>query len=139
MSYDSSTQRANLLTATNPEQEAAIQYEYDANGNLTKRTDPDAIVTDHTYDELNRLASTLYASTPDVYRCYDGDTYNGATGCTPGTQTNSIGRLTEVGTVGVARRSFSYDQRGRITGSAQEFLGEAGPPSYAFSYVYNRG
>ena len=62
-----------LISATNPEQTANINYVYDANGNLHQRTDARATVTLFgAYDGLNRPSSATYtaaettAATPSV-------------------------------------------------------------------------
>jgi RHS repeat-associated protein len=51
-------------------------YQYDANNNLTQKTDARNIVSTHAYDALNRTTTTDYSDTasinPDVKRFYDG-------------------------------------------------------------------
>ena len=80
-----------LIRARNPEQAAlgslalsdaitgnsawSIGYAYDANGNLTDKTDPRGVVSTYTYDALNRNTTINYSDTtinPDVKRFYDG-------------------------------------------------------------------
>ena len=46
-----------LRSATNIES-GTIDYLYDPNGNLVKRTDDRGTITDYTYDELNRPTTT---------------------------------------------------------------------------------
>jgi RHS repeat-associated protein len=81
-----------LLRARNPEQGTlaslnlsdpitsnsawSIGYQYDANGNLTQKTDARGVVSSYAYDALNRNTSVDYSDTstinPDVKRFYDG-------------------------------------------------------------------
>jgi RHS repeat-associated protein len=62
-----------LITANNPES-GPISHEYDANGNLKKKTDARGIFINYTYDELNRNRTVDYSDTtvnPDITRVYD--------------------------------------------------------------------
>jgi RHS repeat-associated protein len=62
-----------LISANNPES-GVITHEYDANGNLTRKTDARGIVINYTYDELNRNRTVDYSNTavnPDITRVYD--------------------------------------------------------------------
>jgi RHS repeat-associated protein len=62
-----------LISANNPES-GPISYEYDANGNLKKKTDARNIFINYTYDELNRNKTVDYSNTavnPDITREYD--------------------------------------------------------------------
>ncbi|HET9711451.1 MAG TPA: RHS repeat-associated core domain-containing protein, partial [Pyrinomonadaceae bacterium] len=82
-----------LLRARNPEQGTlgslalsdpitgnsawSLGYQYDANGNLTDKTDPRGVVSTYTYDALNRNTTVNFSDTtinPDVKRFYDGAT-----------------------------------------------------------------
>src|SRR6185503_12441630 len=83
-----------LLRARNPEQSThsslnlsdpltgnstwSIGYEYDAGGNLTKKTDARGVYSTYVYDALNRNNTIEYSNTssinPDVKRFYDGAT-----------------------------------------------------------------
>jgi RHS repeat-associated protein len=83
-----------LIRARNPEHETrsslnlsdpitgnsawSIGYQYDANGNLTEKTDARGVVSTYVYDELNRNKTIDYSDTstinPDVSRFYDGAT-----------------------------------------------------------------
>ncbi len=61
-----------LLTANNPEQDAATIFTYDSNGNLKTKTGPRGTITTNTYDGLNRLTSADYSdSTPELTLTYD--------------------------------------------------------------------
>jgi RHS repeat-associated protein len=62
-----------LISANNPES-GPISHEYDANGNLKKKTDARNVVINYTYDELNRNRTVDYSNTavnPDITRVYD--------------------------------------------------------------------
>jgi RHS repeat-associated protein len=135
--YDSLSR---LIRAKNPEQEAtetvrsslalpsellsslsdnnnnwSLKYEYDENGNLKKRTDARGILTEYTYDDLNRVTLCNYSdATPDVTYTYD-------------TIANGKGRLTSVGS-SVSTYSYNaYDIMGRATSSTQTTDGVAYP------------
>jgi RHS repeat-associated protein len=87
-----------LIRADNPEQETlsalnltdpvtnhsnwAVKYEYDDNGNLTSKTDARGVVTQNSYDALNRLTTVLYRingqpdpNTGDIQYLYDNAVY----------------------------------------------------------------
>ncbi|HKG97104.1 MAG TPA: hypothetical protein VKA97_04795, partial [Pyrinomonadaceae bacterium] len=83
-----------LIRARNPEQSTyaslnladaltgnsawSIGYQYDANSNLTQKTDARGVVSTYAYDALNRNTTIDYSDTsainPDVKRFYDGAT-----------------------------------------------------------------
>jgi YD repeat-containing protein len=86
-----------LIRADNPEQETlssldlfdpitphtnwSVKYEYDNGGNLTSKTDARGVVTQNSYDALNRLTSVLYRingqpdpNTGDIEYLYDNAT-----------------------------------------------------------------
>jgi RHS repeat-associated protein len=54
----------------------SVGYQYDANGNVTQRTDPRGVVSTYAYDALNRNITIDYSDTasinPDLKRFYDG-------------------------------------------------------------------
>ena len=64
-----------LTSATNPES-GTISYQYDYNGNLTRKTDARGVYIDYFYDALNRNKTIDYSDTttinPDITRVYDG-------------------------------------------------------------------
>lgn len=87
-----------LIRADNPEQETlsslsltdpvtghsnwSVSYDYDGNGNLTSKTDARGVVTQNSYDALNRLTTVLYRvnglpdpNTGDIQYLYDNATY----------------------------------------------------------------
>lgn len=83
-----------LIRARNPEQSTlgglaladpltgnsawSVGYQYDANGNLTQKTDARGVVSTYVYDTLNRNTTVDYSDTasinPDVKWFYDGAT-----------------------------------------------------------------
>jgi RHS repeat-associated protein len=70
-----------LTSASNPES-GTITYQYDANSNLTQKTDARGIQTTFAYDALNRSTTVDYSNTavnPDVTRAFDNPT-SGANG-----------------------------------------------------------
>ncbi len=61
-----------LISAINPES-GLMQYLYDNNGNLLRKTDARGVFIDYTYDALNRNLTANYSNTsvPDITRVYD--------------------------------------------------------------------
>jgi YD repeat-containing protein len=116
---------------------------YDANGNLSLKTDARAVVTRYTYDALNRVLSKSYANdaagTPSS--CYQYDS-----------GINSIGRLTRQWTqrysagactssssgLLTARAITAYDPMGRVLSEQQSTLAsQVGGASYPLTYSYD--
>ena len=116
--YDSLSR---LKQATNPES-GTIQYSYDANGNLTSKTDARSVVTNYVYDNLNRVAQRSYtgSATPAVTYYYDN-------------LTNAKGKLVKVSSSVSTTEYTSFDLMGRITGHKQTTDGNI----YATGYAYN--
>jgi RHS repeat-associated protein len=56
----------------------SVGYQYDANNNLTQKTDPRGVTSTYVYDALNRTTTVDHSDTgsvnPDVKRFYDGAT-----------------------------------------------------------------
>ena len=100
-----------LLSATNPES-GVIQYIYDNNGNLTKKTDARGIETNYTYDALNRVIQRRYANepkgqeTPDVTYSYDN-------------LPNAKGKLTKVSSSVSTTEYTAFDTLGRVLSHEQ--------------------
>jgi RHS repeat-associated protein len=143
-----------LIRARNPEQSTvaglslsdpltgnsawSIGFQYDANGNLTQRTDPRGVVSTYVYDALNRNTTLDHSDTssinPDVKRFYDGATngkgrfwYN-YTGGDFSTGSNVEHTSTD-----------SYDELGRPLVQRQLFkLNGTWSPTYQISRTYNR-
>jgi RHS repeat-associated protein len=128
----------NLLAVADPVTQNgqwAVAYGYDANGNLTSRTDARGVTTTYTYDHLNRNILTHYAGggtpTPDVRRYYDKT----------GTEFNGLGRLWWTETVNLSATVIDgYDPAGRPKQRTQKFWkgGDWEQASaYGTSYEYN--
>jgi RHS repeat-associated protein len=138
--YDSLSR---LVFANNPEQDATIvgpsgsrwtmKYEYDNNGNLTKRTDARNVVANYFYDALNRNIQVTYSDgTPQIDRFYDN----------PASGANGKGRLHRVetnnldplnsGQVAYSRTIINgYNAMGSVTSQTQRFArGAAATPTW---------
>jgi RHS repeat-associated protein len=121
-----------LTSATNPESHnqqgvpVPITYQYDANGNLTLKTDSRGVTTTYIYDALNRVTFRDYSdSTPDVTYTYD-------------TATNGKGRLTSVSSSVSVYNYSGYDALGRVTGSSQVTDGVTySMPNYQYDLAGN--
>lgn len=119
--YDSLSR---LTSATNPEG-GAVQYQYDANGNLILKIDPrpragsltlstcsipysgGQVATCYKYDPLNRIETRSYNDgTPNVTYAYD-------------TAANGKGRLATVDSSVSTYIYTAYDALGRVRGSSQ--------------------
>jgi RHS repeat-associated protein len=109
----------------------SVEYQYNANGSLTKKTDPRNVSINMSYDRLNRPITRTYSdSTPPVDYIYDGARVTGGIA-------NSKGQMTSVLTSGAFASSYTYDSfddMGRVLHTTQTV--EANPP-YAMSYQYN--
>ena len=82
---------------------------YDAAGNLLSRTDSRGVLAQHSYDNLDRLTSTVLSQPGQANQTY-GWTYDQ----TGGMYTNGMGRLTSI-TFPEGSSSYAYDAQGRIT------------------------
>ena len=116
-----------------------IGYQYDANSNLTQKTDARGVMSSYQYDALNRNTTIDYSDTPsitpDVTRFYDG-------------ASNGKGRLwktyaggTETTGSNVERSVIdSYDALGRPLVLNQSFkLNNEWKDPYTTTRVYNLG
>jgi RHS repeat-associated protein len=136
--YDSLSR---LILARVPEQEATLRdiraggswsakYIYDANGNLEQKTDSRNVVTNYTYDALNRVTARSYSDeTPTVTYLYDGVGMWQAVGETY----NFAGRLTSVKSSVSETHYNKFDALGRVKQSSQV----TDKRSYGMSYEYN--
>jgi RHS repeat-associated protein len=139
-----------LIRARNPEQDThpvlamsdaltgnsqwSIGYSYDANGNLSSKTDSrdkgqqQLLHVDYTYDELNRITTRSYfndpQSTPTVTYTYDDPLISA-----------SKGRLTKVSSSVSAYDYLQFDLLGRVLQSRQTTSGTG--QSYTIGYQYN--
>src|ERR1041384_2012181 len=113
----------------------SVAYEYDAGGNLTRKTDARGIYATYVYDALNRNTTIDYSDTasinPDVKRFYDGATMG-------------IGRFwyaykgDETAAKNVEKTSVdSYDALGRPLAQRQSFKLNSVWKDYPISRTYN--
>ena len=104
----------------------SIGYEYDLNGNLTKKTDARNVIADYAYDSLNRNTTVNYSdSTPDIFRKYDS-------------ASNGKGRLAQIWQSGATTSATyidSYDSMGRPLVQRQKF--ETNGVDYRTTRTYN--
>jgi RHS repeat-associated protein len=111
----------------------SVEYTYDLNGNLTKKTDSRNISINIGYDRLNRPITRTYSgdsTTPPVDYIYDGARVSGGI-------TNSKGRLTSVLTSSPFSSSYTYDsfdEIGRVLHTTETVESN---PAYTMSYQYN--
>ena len=121
-----------LTSASNPES-GAVSYVYDANSNLTQKTDSrtPAVTTTCVYDALNRVKTKTYSdSTPAVTYGYEKDQSGNVVA-------NAVGRATFVST-SVSTTSYTqFDPMGRVLQSKQTTQAGVGR-TYTMSYEYNR-
>jgi RHS repeat-associated protein len=138
-----------LLRVKNPEQEAlgalqlpagmlsplldnnngwSLKYEYDGNGNLSKRTDALGILTEYVYDTLNRVTLRSYSdSTPIVTYTYGNDP-----------AANSKGRLISVSSSVSTYSYTAFDVMGRVTACSQTTGGVTySMPEYKYDLAGN--
>ncbi len=155
--YDS---LSHLTSACNPEAIASGStcspngpwseiYTYDANGNVTSKTDANNIRIQYCYDQLNRLLSksivdtscSYYQMSPNPYAAfiYDSGAAFGVTGNQAGrlaVSTNSLVQNTNS-----AATIYSYDPVGRISGETiftPSSLGASGgPTTYSLQALYD--
>jgi RHS repeat-associated protein len=136
-SYDSLSR---LLCASNPENSSAacpttatsshtagtVGYSYDANSNLSTRTDARNIVTTYTYDSLNRNTQKSYSDgTPTATFLYDASSAQYGISIS-----NPIGRLVQA-TATCAFTINEYDPVGRVSEQFQQI-----PTNCTDPYVY---
>ena len=123
------TSISRLREATNPES-GTVNYEYDFNGNLKKKSHArllsdniTRITTTFVYDELNRVKTRSYNDgTPNVTYAYDD-----------GDVLNSRGRLTSVSS---SVSSYSLDEYD-VLGRAKRATQTTDEQDYLMSYEYN--
>ncbi|WP_263377690.1 RHS repeat domain-containing protein [Granulicella paludicola] len=125
--YDS---LSHLLTSQNPETgticygqwsggsvgSGSCDNGYDANGNLSYKTDARGISTAYSYDALNRLASKTYSDgSPIAAFGYDGFNESGTPLNNLGLNSqNSVGRMSIQSNEQGAGVVYSYDAMGRV-------------------------
>lgn len=126
-----------LKQANNPES-GAINYLYDANSNLTQKTDSrlPAVTTTYNYDALNRVTRRTYSdTTPQVNYFYDAQSLPvGAPSFTRGAATGRLVAVLYGGATSSTGSYQGYDSLGRAVTSFQKTDSQ----SYGFSYGYNQ-
>lgn len=133
-----------LTQVVNPES-GTLKYEYDDNGNLTRRIDPRKVTTTplvyvettFAYDALNRVTSKSYNDgTPNILYKYDAQALpSGAPNTTIFQRGESMGRLVSVTYGGTAAGSYyGFDALGRVVQKVQQTDGI----NYQVDATYNR-
>jgi YD repeat-containing protein len=123
-------------------------YGYDANGNLSSKTDNRSIITSYSYDALNRLMSKTYfndpACTPWSYYQYDSASSQNGIGrlTSEWTQRASAGNCYSTGGFLTKRTITAYDPTGRLWNEQQSTLasvanGNVYAPAYTYDLVGN--
>lgn len=112
----------NLVQLNSPDT-GTTAYQHDAAGNPTRQTDMRGVVSDMTYDALNRLRTVTYTVPPasagtindpgDISYSYDERDRD--TGCSA---SFPIGRMTRM-TDPSGSTTFCYDERGNVTRRTQ--------------------
>jgi len=126
-----------------------MKYVYDANSNLTSKTDARNITTNYNYDALNRVTNRGYLgdpqNTPAVSFYYDSQSVPALPAGAPSfSRGSSTGRLVAVIYGGGNTGTYTgYDQMGRVVQSIQvtgtQASGAPTPQAYGMTYSYNRG
>ena len=117
--YDSLSR---LRQAVNPES-GTISYNYDANGNLTTKTDARSVTTTYGYDNLNRALTRSYSDgTPAVAYKYDD-----------GSIQYSKGKLTRVSSLISETRYTQFSNLGNVLATQQV----TDNVTFNFGYSYN--
>lgn len=115
-----------------PHSQWTMAYGYDANGNLSSKTDARNITTSYLYDNLNRVKQTNYS---DGQTAYTLNTYDFAT--------NGRGRFYanyESSTTGTINYITAYDETGRPTARDTDFYvsGTGWVRGYASTRQYDK-
>lgn len=131
-----------LISAQTPEANSvATTFTYDNFDNLLTRTDPRGVVTNHTYDGLNRLIGVTYPTVPQgVSSMPNVCTMQGlsqqANVCfyydQGGTAAFTLGKLTQMADPS-GSETYTYDNMGRTT-QLQKLIGTT---TYTRTYQYN--
>jgi RHS repeat-associated protein len=111
-----------LQSTTQPES-GTTSYTYDAVGNVATKKDSRQITTSFSYDALNRLTQKNYSdNTQAVSYTYDAASVP-----------YSIGRLTQMFSLGTFTNNDAFDPLGNVVTSSQLTAGG----KYIFNYTYN--
>lgn len=113
-----------LTSESNPES-GLVSYQFDNNGNVTRKTDARGVVSQFLYDALDRMTRKSFSgetgySTPPVDYVYDE-------------YQNSKGRLTKVTSSVSENRYISWDKLGRLLSSQQIIDGQTFATGYSYS------
>jgi YD repeat-containing protein len=98
-------------------------WHYDADGNVSSKTDAASAVTNMTYDALDRILTRTYPADSSLNVAYTYDQTGHGKG---------IGRLTSV-TDQAGSLSLSYDERGSVTSNARTI----GATTYTTTYTWD--
>ncbi len=117
------------LTRQSTPEGGTVNYTYTDFSTVATRTDARGVVTNYSYEGLNRLQQVSYTvtgttvpATPTVIFGYDAG----------GAAANAMGRTTSM-TDGVGGETYQYDALGRMTSLAKTINGA----SYPLGYQYN--
>jgi YD repeat-containing protein len=117
---------------------AGTNYIYDANSNLTQKTDNRGIITTYAYDALNRLQSKLYSDgTASSCFQYDGTSISNGVGRLAAQWTQK-GACLSSSSVQTKTAPTSYDLMGRLL-TEQRCMGISNCASggYSMTYTYD--
>jgi YD repeat-containing protein len=97
---------------------------YDPNGNLLLKTDARGVITNYTYDNLNRLLAKTYTNAPagSLSSCYAFDTATNGIGKL-GVEWTTAGSCSSTSGYQTVRQYLAYDSMGRLWNEQQCVLG----------------
>jgi RHS repeat-associated protein len=121
------------LTGTDPvtgNTEWVVSYAYDANGNLSFRTDARGVTSSYVYDSLNRNTEVNYSDGSNIRRYYDGSTNGrGREWASYRNPTNGTNSHTAID---------GYDALGRVLARRQQFYyGSTWSAAYNVTRTYD--
>ncbi len=117
------------VTGESSPDRGSISYVVDKAGNVTQRTDARSVVTDFTYDAINRLTAVEYPSDSSLDASL---TYDASTGC----GTAYKGRLCSV-TDASGTTTYEYDLLGRVTEQEETRGGLTFTTAYTYDLAGN--
>ncbi|MEZ5330528.1 MAG: RHS repeat-associated core domain-containing protein [Thermoanaerobaculia bacterium] len=128
-----------LASATDPAGRT-IAYQYDANGNRTRLTDPDGKVTHYAFDGLNRPTSVAISGAGVTEYGYFKDSRLKRVDFPNGTRADytydAVGRVASIantfGAATVSRYDYEYDANGNRTVQIEENGGAAETTTYGY-------
>jgi YD repeat-containing protein len=142
--YDSLSQ---LTAGFNPET-GTVEYNYDLNGNVSKKTDARGVAVNYTYDALNQLLGKTYSNDPSNT---PSSCYQYGTSTTGNTVERLINEWTQSASAGACpgsrpanylswRGNMQYDPMGRLSAAQQQqCIGSScsAPSPYSLSMLYD--